>query len=355
MFNMSKEARAKRMNVVVNPGQEISLRAYNLILTGTVLYGLAINALLCRESIVNYVFNRVNPIVFFIVYFVCAFGGVFLAHRSDRPAISFLGYNLIVIPMGLTVGMAVVMGGYNPSVVWHAVITTAGVTVIMVAAGLLFPQFFAKIGSILFFGLIGVLLGLTDFAYWLFITDLGVDRAYERRGIGSRLMRTVLEIAGGDVQNILPDRFLFSDNEQRDLPRGLHHDLPADQQLFPPELQQQGQEEIQPVHVERHFTGIGDADPEGIEGQGRQEQVVHRQLERPDDFHVEGPAQDPAVGVHKQRDNHIQRQHQEQVPDPDLTGVAGQGKVPELHPVGQQEANQQGNQVNHHEIQMLQP
>ena len=46
--------------------------------------------------------------------------------------------------------------------------------------------------------LIGVLLGLTDFAYWLFITDLGVDRAYERRGIGSRLMRTALEIAGGE-------------------------------------------------------------------------------------------------------------------------------------------------------------
>ena len=167
MFNMSKEARAKRMNVVVNPGQEISLRAYNLILTGTVLYGLAINALLCRESIVNYVFNRVNPIVFFILYFVCAFGGVFLAHRSDRPAISFLGYNLIVIPMGLTVGMAVVMGGYNPSVVWHAVITTAGVTVIMVAAGLLFPQFFAKIGSILFFGLIGVLLGFLVFSLYI--------------------------------------------------------------------------------------------------------------------------------------------------------------------------------------------
>ena len=159
MNSISQAQRAERLKAVVNPDSIISLRAYNLILTGTVLYGLAINALLCRESIVNYVFNRVNPIVFFIVYFVCAFGGVFLAHRSDRPAISFLGYNLIVIPMGLTVGMAVVMGGYNPSVVWHAVITTAGVTVIMVAAGLLFPQFFAKIGSILFFGLIGVLLG----------------------------------------------------------------------------------------------------------------------------------------------------------------------------------------------------
>jgi FtsH-binding integral membrane protein len=30
----------------------------------------------------------------------------------------------------------------------------------MVAAGLLFPQFFAKLGSILFFGLIGVVIGV---------------------------------------------------------------------------------------------------------------------------------------------------------------------------------------------------
>ena len=29
--------------------------------------------------------------------------------------------------------------------------------------------------------LIGVLFGLTDFAYWLYVTDLGVDRRYERQ------------------------------------------------------------------------------------------------------------------------------------------------------------------------------
>jgi FtsH-binding integral membrane protein len=62
--------------------------------------------------------------------------------------------------MGITVSLAVNVGGFDPSVVWHAVITTAGVTVIMVAAGLLFPQFFAKLGSILFFGLIGVVIGV---------------------------------------------------------------------------------------------------------------------------------------------------------------------------------------------------
>ena len=47
-------------------------------------------------------------------------------------------------------------------------------------------------------GLVGVLFGLTDFAYWLYVTDLGVDRAYTHRGIGRQLMKTAHEIAGGE-------------------------------------------------------------------------------------------------------------------------------------------------------------
>ena len=45
---------------------------------------------------------------------------------------------------------------------------------------------------------IGVLFGLTDFAYWLYVTDLGVDRAYTGQGIGRQLMKTAHEIAGGE-------------------------------------------------------------------------------------------------------------------------------------------------------------
>ena len=45
---------------------------------------------------------------------------------------------------------------------------------------------------------VGVLFGLTDFCYWLYVTDLGVDRNYERQGIASKLMRTAHEIAGGE-------------------------------------------------------------------------------------------------------------------------------------------------------------
>lgn len=45
---------------------------------------------------------------------------------------------------------------------------------------------------------IGVLLGVTDFAYWLFVTDLGVDRSCERQGIGRSLMKTALALAGSE-------------------------------------------------------------------------------------------------------------------------------------------------------------
>lgn len=45
---------------------------------------------------------------------------------------------------------------------------------------------------------VGVLFGLTDFCYWLYITDLGVDRAYERRGIATKLMKKAHELAGGE-------------------------------------------------------------------------------------------------------------------------------------------------------------
>lgn len=44
----------------------------------------------------------------------------------------------------------------------------------------------------------GVLFALTDFCYWLYVTDLGVDRDYERQGIGTALIKKTHEIAGGE-------------------------------------------------------------------------------------------------------------------------------------------------------------
>lgn len=46
--------------------------------------------------------------------------------------------------------------------------------------------------------IVGVLFGLTDFSYWLYVTDLGVVREYERQGIGRSLMKRAHELAGGE-------------------------------------------------------------------------------------------------------------------------------------------------------------
>ena len=54
-----------------------------------------------------------------------------------------------------------------------------------------------EVGSI-----IGVCFGITDFAYWLFITDLGVVRECAGRGIGTALVRKLHELAGGE-ENII--------------------------------------------------------------------------------------------------------------------------------------------------------
>ena len=45
---------------------------------------------------------------------------------------------------------------------------------------------------------VGALFGLTDFSYWLYVTDLGVDRNYVKQGIATRLMKKAHELAGGE-------------------------------------------------------------------------------------------------------------------------------------------------------------
>lgn len=51
--------------------------------------------------------------------------------------------------------------------------------------------------------IVGVCFGITDFAYWLLITDLGIDRQYTGQGIGTALVRKLHEIAGGEDNIIM--------------------------------------------------------------------------------------------------------------------------------------------------------
>ena len=52
-------------------------------------------------------------------------------------------------------------------------------------------------------GIIGVCFGITDFAYWLFMTDLGVVREHTGKGIGKALVKKLHELAGGEDNIIM--------------------------------------------------------------------------------------------------------------------------------------------------------
>ncbi len=150
--------RAARMNAYVNEGEIISTRMYNLIMGLVVLYGLVINFILCI-TVGPDIFYSINPILFIILYFVLALSGSFIATKSNSAVVSFLGYNMVVLPLGILVSFIVdVYGGVDSSVVAGAFYYTMLITAIMVLAAILFPQFFSGLGRVLLVALSALLI-----------------------------------------------------------------------------------------------------------------------------------------------------------------------------------------------------
>ncbi|MDO4977987.1 MAG: Bax inhibitor-1 family protein [Eubacteriales bacterium] len=165
MSGFNAAAREARLRADYTESTMISDKAYNGIMGATVLYGIIVNVIIC--GLVGNTYAYINPLVFLIGYFVCAFAGIFIANKSKNPAISFLGYNLVVIPLGLMIStMVYAYGGISSLVVIEAFFYTMMITIVMVAMSILFPQFFSKIGGFLFAGLLGIV--ITEVVLMLF-------------------------------------------------------------------------------------------------------------------------------------------------------------------------------------------
>ena len=152
---LGQAARRARLEAVYEADQLIGARAYNGVMLGVLLWGLIINVLLCFT--VGDVYRYVDPIVFFIGYLVCAIAGTVIAGKSHKPLVSFLGYNLVVIPFGLTIStMVAAYGGIGSRVVADAFLYTLLITAGMGGAALAFPELFDRLGGALFGTLIGL-------------------------------------------------------------------------------------------------------------------------------------------------------------------------------------------------------
>lgn len=156
MFGLS-ERKQERLYKQVMENELISDRSYNMWLGGVIVYGLLVNILICAKF--TEVALSIHPLALLIGYFICVLAGTFISAKSSDPIISFLGYNLVVVPIGLVVSTSVYYyGGLRSNVVLLAMVYTAGITVVMICCSILKPDFFSKLGGVLLGGLIGLIL-----------------------------------------------------------------------------------------------------------------------------------------------------------------------------------------------------
>ena len=155
VFAIGAAAREARLAADYSGVPLLSRRGYNCVIVAVLLWGLVINAVLCVT--VGNVYRLINPALFLVLYFVCAIGGTLIAVRSQNPLVSFLGYNMIVVPFGLLVSTLVESyGGANSQVVRDAFIYTSLITAGMLCVNVAFPELCKNLGGALFSCLIGL-------------------------------------------------------------------------------------------------------------------------------------------------------------------------------------------------------
>lgn len=144
------------LDVFENEGGETSFSRHTFygVMSAFTIYGLvgsAIAAYLTSQS--GFQPSWVSIILLGLIVPIV---GIIIAARSTNWFISFIGYNMVLIPFGII--LAPVLKAYDPDVVQNACALTAGITVIMGIAGVMFPNFFSKIGGALFIVLFGLLI-----------------------------------------------------------------------------------------------------------------------------------------------------------------------------------------------------
>ncbi len=149
----------------------LSAGVYNLVIGLTLCWGFWINWWMVGNIPVESI-RSIHPWLFVGGYFASCLTGAWLFHSSDKPWVSFLGYNLVVVPFGLIVNL--VVSRYDSALVYEAIRITALVTLGMMLLGTLFPRFFASIASALTIALLLVIV-IDWIVVLIFCGYVGVD------------------------------------------------------------------------------------------------------------------------------------------------------------------------------------
>lgn len=146
----------KSSEVFKNSGRAHSLSAQGFYgaIALFVIYGLTGSAVAAHFTLQT----TFNPNMWHILILGLAIPiiGIIIAQKSDNWFVSFLGYNMILIPFGVI--LAPVLREYDEAIIRNALLLTAVITFCMGLAGTLFPNIFSKLGATLFLSLSCLLL-----------------------------------------------------------------------------------------------------------------------------------------------------------------------------------------------------
>ncbi len=154
MKRMQSSRKNGGLSYGTSPTDTMSPQSYNMTIGIILLYGFIVNTIMVKYCAPF--FSAWNPIVLIVAYVVCCILGIVMSISSDSPLISFIGYNLVVVPIGMVLSLG--LEKVKASSVLHAVLVTAFVTAGMMIMAGIWPTFFLKLGRVLFYALLLVVI-----------------------------------------------------------------------------------------------------------------------------------------------------------------------------------------------------
>lgn len=126
---------------IESPGARMCTNIYNLVIGLVLCWGMGINWLGAKNLHFTAIAN-IDPLLFIIGCLCTCCLGVILFEKSTQPLLSFLGYNFVVLSVGLIISF--MAHPYDPSLVPDTLRIVVLVTVTMTAFSTLFPKYFEK-------------------------------------------------------------------------------------------------------------------------------------------------------------------------------------------------------------------
>ena len=126
-------------------GRALSDGVFYLLIGAALLFGFFVNAL--EVMFLTDFFLSWNPTVFLIVYLVMVIVGCIMSVWSRNPVISFIGYCMVVLPLGAV--LSIYLPAFTYKTITSAFLVTTFLSLFMIILALVYPRVFNSIFALL--------------------------------------------------------------------------------------------------------------------------------------------------------------------------------------------------------------